>query len=116
MVSPAEVCSAVWQLLVHFFIWAAHLLEPHISPPRLTPVHSLLFCFQGSSLALFSPMPSFPVGSFSAQADPVPPLLKALLWLPLPFIYSPNCTQDPSGSAADYSGPLRPLPVLHLNF
>ncbi|XP_032353004.1 uncharacterized protein LOC116668910 isoform X2 [Camelus ferus] len=36
MVSPAEVCPAVWQLLVHFFVWAAHLLEPHISLPRLT--------------------------------------------------------------------------------
>nr|XP_015097995.1 endogenous retrovirus group PABLB member 1 Env polyprotein-like [Vicugna pacos] len=36
MVSPAEVCLAVRQLLMLFFVWAAHLPELHVSLPWLT--------------------------------------------------------------------------------
>lgn len=130
MMSSSSPCSPVTSAPPSVSpLYPTSVMALGAAPPRLplptfivsAPAQGLSSLSPASSLAsralvLPSVHPRCPVDSFSACADPLPPLLKALLWLPLPFIYSPNCIPAPSGSLDDQSRPLRPLPTLHLNF
>lgn len=91
--------------------WPLPLLGPCLLypwPPPLPP---------GLQSCSFQPIPHCPNRLFSACADPVPFLLQAFLWLPLPSSCRPHCTPGSAVSApGDHSRPLRPLSTFHLTF